>query len=141
MIREQLLLTMKSKYGDTFSVGEPKEFIALFPAKHEKVGSLMIYEGSEYLTLVIEKVTHDHVYYNPMDEQEKIDQSVTYQTMEFLDHMFNDRVLMGLAKDMMGGVLTTVNWGEPEDCMEPGYDYFLWSGPIPNFAEGENDTG
>ena len=73
MIREHLLQALKSKYGDTFTIGKPAEFIALFPAKHEKVGSLVIYEDSEYLTYVIENVTHDHVYYNPEDNQEKDD--------------------------------------------------------------------
>ena len=102
MIREHLLQALKSKYGDTFTIGEPAEFIALFPAKHEKVGSLMIYEDIEYLTYVIENIAHDHVYFNPEDDQEQMDHTVTTQTMEFLDDLFNDRILMGLAKNLMG---------------------------------------
>lgn len=141
MIRDLLIPALKEKYGGSFKIGELNEFIALFPAKHEKVGSLMIYEGSEYLTLVIEKVAHDHVYYDPKEDQEKIDQSVTKQTMEFLDDLFNDRVLMGLAKNLMGTIMNTIHWGEPKDFMYPGYDYFLWSGPIPNYKEIEDDTG
>ncbi|MFO7826473.1 MAG: hypothetical protein R6V72_21235 [Cyclobacterium sp.] len=135
MIRDQLIPALKEKYGDTFTVGEPNEFIALFPAKHEKVGRLMLYEGEEYLTFVIEKVAHDHVYFDPNEEQEKIDQSVTTQTMEFLDDLFNDRILMGLAKDLMGTSIMALKWGEPKDFMQPGFDYFLWSGPIGDITE------
>jgi hypothetical protein len=101
----------------------------------------MIYEGSEYLTFVIENVAHDHVYFNPEEDQEKIDQSVTNEIMEFLDNLFNDRVLMGLAKNLMGTMLTTLRWGEPKDFMEPDFDYFLWSGPIPNPTEENNNRG
>jgi hypothetical protein len=76
MIRNRLIPALKEKYGDSFEIGKPSEFIALFPAKHEKVGRLMLYEGKEYLTFVIKNVAHDHVYFDPNEEQEKIDRSV-----------------------------------------------------------------
>lgn len=80
----------------------------------------MVYEDLDYLTYVIEHVTHGHINFNSMDDQEKIDLSVTRKTMEFLDNLFNDRVLIGIAKDRMGSVLTTLTCGEPENFMEPG---------------------
>ena len=65
MIRDQLIPALKEKYGDSFEIGKPSLFIALFPGKHEKVGRLMLYEREEYLTFVIENVAPDHVYYDP----------------------------------------------------------------------------
>jgi len=135
MIRDQLIPALKEKYGNTFEVGDPSEFIAIFPAKHEKVGRLMVYESKEYLTFVIEKVAHDHVYFDPNEDQEKIDHEVTAQAMTFLDDLFSDRVLMGLAKNLMGTSMMVLNWGEPKDFMQPGFDYFLWSGPIGDVKE------
>lgn len=89
--------------------------------------------------MVIEKVADDQVYYDPKVGRQKIHQSVTTLTIKFLDELFNYRVLMGLAKDVMGSILTTLNWGKPEDFMEPGYDFFLLSRPIPNLIEENND--
>ena len=135
MIRDILSPALKAKYGGSFEVGYASEFIALFPDRHVKVGRLMVYEDKEYLTFVIENVAHDHVYFDPNEDQEKIDHKVTAQAMAFLDDLFSHRVLMELAKDLMGTSMMVLNCGEPKDFMQPGFDYFLWSGPIGDETE------
>lgn len=135
-IRDQLISAMKAKYGDAFLEGDPTEFIALFPAKHEKVGLLMVYEEEDSITFAIEKVTHDHVYFR--DNYGKINSNLTIvlECMQFLDELFNDKLLLGIQKDLMGTVIIPLFvTPDPKDHMEPEYDYFLWSGPIPNPTE------
>jgi hypothetical protein len=128
---------MKERYGDSFEVGSPSsDCIALFPAKHEKVGCLIIYEDEDSITFVIEKVTHDHVYFQ--DNYGKINSNLTIvlECMQFLDELFNDKLLLGLQKDLMGTVIIPLFvTDDPYPHMEPHYDYFVWSGPLPNPTE------
>jgi hypothetical protein len=141
-IRDQLIPALKAKYGDTFEVGDPSEFIAMFPAKHEKVGRLMLYEAEDYLTYVIEHVAHDHIYFDNFDGTYKPVYSVVREAMQYVDELFDDRILMGLQKDLMGGtIIPLFAEDDPYAFMEPHYDYFVWSGPLDNPTEDNGSPG
>lgn len=135
-IRDQLLPVLRAKYGDAFQEGDSTEFIALFPAKHEKVGRLMLYQEEDSLTYVIEHVAHDHIYFDNFDGTMKSVPSIVREAMGFLDELFGDKLLMGIQKDLMGTVIIPLFvTDDPYAHMEPQYDYFLWSGPLPNPTE------
>jgi len=136
IIHDHLLPALRKKYGDTFKEGKPLEFIALFPAKHEKVGSLLVYENEDSIIFVIEQITHDHLYFENNDGTLKYIPSIVREAIQYVDELFDDRLLMGLQKDLMGStIIPLFAEDDPYTFMEPHYDYFVWSGPLPNPTE------
>lgn len=141
MMHDHLLHALRKKYGDTFREGDPLDFIALFPAKHEKVGRLMVYEEEDSITFAIEKVTHDHIYFRNNYGKMNSNPTIVFECMQFLDELFNDKLLMGVQKDLMGTVIIPLFvTPDPKDHMEPEFNYFLWSGPIANPTK-KNEPG
>ncbi len=135
-IREQVLEILHEKYPGQFIVGEPWDYIALFPAKHEKVGYLKLYQDIEFITYVVQYVNHGHL---NCPEDETPDYTANYmkwEVVELLEDLLNDNMLFGVDRGLTFSMgiprCPPENW---EDYMEPGVDYFVWSGPIPNLAE------
>lgn len=142
MFREQLLQAMNTKYGDTFKIGDPMEYVAQFPTKHKKVGRLRVYEEEMEVTFEIEHIAHDHIYFTENDGKIKSDRQIIRESMGFLDELFTDKLLLGLQKDLIGTVIVPLFvTKDPEAHMEPEYDYYLWSGPLHNPTEVGKDTG
>lgn len=136
MIHDYLLPALRKKYGDAFVEGNPLEFIAQFPAKHEKVGSLLVYENEDSIIFELENISHDHLYFENNDGTLRYIPSIVREAMQYVEELFDDRILMGLQKDLMGSVIIPLfEEDDPYAFMEPQYDYFVWSGPLDNSAE------
>jgi hypothetical protein len=132
MIRDKLVPLLKQQYGGaSVTFGSPPDPIAIFPAKHPRVGDLSISDDGDEVTIYIGDITHGHFHpYDPSLAQEEIDARVTDEVLEFLADLFADRYL--LSKSRQDGSAGFEYWDLDRGSIqrEPDTDYFTWSGPI-----------
>ena len=77
------------------------------------------------------EITHGH--FNPYDEVEddaEREQWIVDEMIEFLDALFDDRVLLYRSPDRRMGGWTIFDDNIDKSVMEQGREYFVWSGPV-----------
>ncbi len=135
-IREETLEELHKRYPGQFIEGNPWDYIAIFPAKHEKVGELKLYQAIKDITYVIPYITHGHLSYPEDDTPEYAANYMKWSVVDFLEDLFNDNMLLAIDRDLtFSFAIPQCSVSQREGFMEPGVDYFVWSGPIPNLAE------
>lgn len=135
-IRKETVKELHKQYPGQFIEGKPWDHIALFPAKHERVGYLELYQRIDNITYVIQYISHGHLFCPKDNTPDYIAHYMKGSVIEFLEDLFNDNMLPGVDRDL-GFSLAFPHCpsDEWETYMETGVDYFVWSGPIPNLAE------
>ncbi|MEO6394069.1 MAG: hypothetical protein ABIP75_19600 [Pyrinomonadaceae bacterium] len=131
MIRDKLVPLIRLKYGDrSIQSDEQPGPVAVFPAKHPRVGDLQIYDHGEEVTIYFSELTHGH--FNPYEselKQEQIDELVANEVMEFLDDLFADRYLLWKSRTGNSDGFQLIDPSLEPIAYRPDTDYFTWSGP------------
>lgn len=141
-IREETLKELHKQYPGQFIKGKPWDHIALFPAKHERVGYLKLYLDNDGVTFVIQYVSQRHISCPHDYTLEKAANYIKCSVMELLEDLFKDNMLLGVDRDLSFSLaIPHCSPSDRKDYMEPGVDYFVWSGHIPIYKEIEDDTG
>ena len=110
--------------------GEPPDPVATFPAAHAAVGDVAILDEGGEATVLIGKLTHTH--FNPYDASlsaKEVAEQVTSSVVDFLEALFDDRVVIWVATDGGSGGWSTLEPDAPVR-LRPGARNFVWSGPI-----------
>jgi len=132
MIRDHLIPALREAFPALpFTPGLPPAPVAVFPAKHPKVGDVRVFDHGEEATVLVGEITHGH--FNPYDEslsEQQVAERVAADVVEFLKALFSDQVLLyRSANRRIGGWQVLGEGTTPERC--PKRQYFVWSGPVP----------
>lgn len=103
---------------------------AVFPPVHPDIGPVTVSDECDEITIEIGGFTHNH--YNrfgfDLSERERV-LAITEDVLDFLQQLFNDRVLLYRnTREVYGGCRVL----GPDEDIPPagkGVEYFLWSGP------------
>jgi hypothetical protein len=130
-ISDVLLPVLEERFpGRGLRRGVAPDPVATFPAAHAAVGDLAILDDGGEATVFIGELTHSH--FNPYDASltpKELAEEVTRAVVDFLEALFDDRVVIWLASDGASGGWSTLESGAPPDS-HPGARNFVWSGPI-----------
>ena len=131
MIRDRLIPLLKEIYPDAdWKSGESPDPIATFNAIHPDVGDLNIWDHGQEATIAIGTLTHGHFNpYEPEYSQDKIDEEVTEDVLEFLNSVFSDKVLIWKSKDESRGGWQRLDLGGEVRQFKDDEEYYVWSGP------------
>ncbi len=133
MIRKRLLPLLKQHYPSRpFIFSEPPDPIARLPLAHPGLGELQIFDDGDEATIYLTEITHGH--FNPYDitDGNARDEWIVSQVIEFLDSLFDDRVLFFRTPDRRMGGWTVFDGDLTKLHLESGREYFCWSKPISN---------
>ena len=138
MIRDKLIPLLERKYGEQMlRVGSSPNAIAVFPAKHPRVGELSILDDGDEATIYIGDITHGH--FNPYDAsltQERIEIEVAESVRDFLEDMFADKYLLWKSHDNGSGGWQHRDYMDRPLQRRENTEYFVWSGPFEISGDG-----
>jgi hypothetical protein len=130
MISEILLPALHERFGERgMQPGRSSNEVAIFPAVHPEVGDVTIWDDGYEATVEIGDITHGH--FNPYDDSlssEQVPKRVSDDVVEFLQDMFEDKVLLWKARDGRSGGWCMLE--QNDSLMEGDVLTYLWSGPI-----------
>ena len=128
MIRDLLIPALRERYPQV-QTGEPPHAIAVFEAPHSGIGTLAIRDDEDEATVVLGQLTHFHIFpHDPDLSQMEADQAVTDETLDFLEALFADEVVVWEAADRRQSGITYIDPAKPPE-LPPGAASFVWSGP------------
>ncbi|REJ68189.1 MAG: hypothetical protein DWQ31_08640 [Planctomycetota bacterium] len=132
MLRDQIQSILKERYGSiSFEFGGPSESVVRVASCCQDIGELQIYDDGDEATIYVTEVTHGH--FNPYDATQgeaELVQWIVDEVVEFLDALFEDRVLLYRSPDRgMGGWIMFDDAIDKSE-MVAGREYFVWSGPV-----------
>ena len=134
MISDTLLPALHERFPDRgLQSGSSPNEVAVFPAAHPEVGNVSIWDDGDEATVGIGEITHGH--FNPYDDSltsEQIAKRVTEDVIEFLQALFNDRVLLWKSRDGGSGGWRILAHNTDGSLMEGDDLTYLWSGPVKN---------
>ena len=137
---DTFLATLIARFSDHgLQVGTPPDPVAVFPAKHPKVGPLRVWapgrRGGVAARLQIGEILNDEV--SNYDAHLPFDQRVervTSHVVRFLDHLFSDRLLFWKSSDepRRGGWRERGAAGHTEPLVldDRVYETYVWSSPL-----------
>ncbi|TAG78340.1 MAG: hypothetical protein EAZ21_12950 [Betaproteobacteria bacterium] len=132
MLLQKLAIRFSEKFPDqTFRLGEKNNAARLvIPAKNSEFGDIEIEQEGEELILVAGHLTHVHFasYDNELSPAEKYT-TIVDEILEFLDAVFNDRVVFW-SKHRSGGGCYVVDADHDWSKSELEGNEFVWSGPL-----------
>src|ERR1051326_6972758 len=102
----------------------------VIPARHPKVGDVVIWEDGEEATVFIGALTHHHV--NPYDTGLTPEQRAAWIAADvaaFTSDLLSDRILIWRASGRGGW--TKVDERPARAPATPAREWFVWSGPLP----------
>jgi hypothetical protein len=134
MIRDVLLPMLEQRFPERgLRRGLPPEPIAVFPAIHEAVGDVSIWDDGEEATVGVGTITHGH--FNPYDSSltaEQVAIQVSEDVVGFLEDLFADKVLLWKSPDNASGGWRILGDDGRSSLMDSNDITFLWSGPVRN---------
>jgi hypothetical protein len=128
-IRNALLTELTRRFGDeSFLPGETPEDVAVFPAAHPAVGSVIVSDDGDEASVTIGTITHGH--FNDFDLPiEAAAPVIATAVAEFLERLFAGRVLLWKSRSGSSG-----GWRDLDEDETPkprrGAQTFLWQGPV-----------
>jgi hypothetical protein len=110
-------------------VGMRPDPVAVFPAVCDGVGDVLILDGGDEATVVVQNITHHHE--NPYDASlvgEERYEWITRRVVAFLLELFDDRILLW-SRDagQRGGGWIRLGADATEDGAPHDADVFVWS--------------
>ena len=103
----------------------------VIPAKHTEVGDISIWDDGSEATLVLGEITHGHFAdYTPNISAEEAERTISETLVQFLEALFDDRVLLWKQPSGSGGWRMLPGSDLPHVRSDAGTQYYLWSGPI-----------
>lgn len=129
LIRTALLHELSARFGEAaFRPGDAEEEIAVFPAAHPEVGSVVVSDDGDEVSVTIGSITHGHfnAFDYPLAQAAPI---IATAVADFLEALFADRVLLWSSRSGSSG-----GWRELGDDEKPsprrGAYTFVWRGPV-----------
>jgi hypothetical protein len=123
---------LQKKYpGQDFLTGSSPDLIAVFAAKHPKVGDLSIRDYAGEALVSIGDLTHGHFsnHDSNLSEDDAAGENAE-EVLDFLEAFFADKYLVWKSrKDGSGGWQHLEYMDKPLE-REKDTDYFVWSGPF-----------
>jgi hypothetical protein len=134
MIRDSLIPALRQRYPSVkFTFFDSPQPFARVASHHGDIGDLEIYDDGDEATVAITQITHGHFNpYQKMPESER-DKWIAEAVIEFLDALFDDRVLFYRSPDRRGGGWQIHNEKIDRSRPVPGtehYECFVWSGSV-----------
>ena len=129
IIGEALAAELIARFGaGAFGPGEFPDEIAVFPAAHPTVGSVIVRDDGDEATVTIGAITHGH--FNNFDKPvEEAAPEVATRVADFLEQLFAGRVLLWRSRAGLSGGWEGLDEGErPKPRL--GAETFLWQGPL-----------
>jgi hypothetical protein len=134
MIRDVLQPALQSKFPNRgFRTDDSPNAIGIFPAAHEEVGEVTIWDDGDEATVAIGDITHGH--FNLYDENlapEEIEKRVTEDVVGFLTDLFADRIILWKSPDGRSGGWRILGDDNRYSIMDSDDQTYLWSGPVRN---------
>ncbi len=129
-ISEVLLPALEAAFpASGLRVATTENLVAVFPAACSEVGGVLIYDDGDEATVDIENITHYH--FNPYDSEispYELALWVTNEVVEFLQALFDDRVLLWSRQQGRGGGGSLQPYeGVIPDYLPEDADIFVWS--------------
>ena len=134
MIRDSLMPALKPHFPHiAFEFLDSSQPFARVTPSHEGIGDLEIYDDGDEATVVITQVTHGHFNpYEKMPDAER-DKWIVEAVIEFLNALFDDRVLLYRTPGQRSGGWQVHNERIDRSRPVPGtehYECFVWSGAV-----------
>ena len=128
-ISDVLIPELRAKFADRgLRCGSSPDPIAVFPAQCEGLDDLKILDDGDEVTIYLGDVTHGHV--NPYEEattSEAAARWITTEVVEFLEELFEDRVVFwGIREGGSGGWQMSFNGDIPRSIPREA-EVFVWS--------------
>jgi|SRR5260221_6844447 len=132
MIRDLLVAKIKDRFPNRpFSQGTPPEAIVIFPAAHDEVGALSVYDDGNEARVEIAKITHGH--FGCWDEglsQTEREMDIAESVVDFVDQVFNEKVIFFLRTDGRVGGWQMLKPDGTRHEKKPEMSYYSWAGPL-----------
>ena len=134
MIRDSLIPALRQRYpGVAFTFFDSPQPFARVASGDGEIGDLEIYDDGDEATVALTQVTHGH--FNPYKRMPDRDRNswVTEAVIEFLDALFDDRVLFYRMPGRRGGGWQIHHEKIDRSQPVPGtehYECFVWSGSV-----------
>jgi hypothetical protein len=138
-IADVLLPALKARFpGRGLRCGESPDPVAIFPAAHEAVGDVSILDDGDEATVLLGCLTHSHFNYSDSTHSKKERaEEITATVLEFLEALFDDKVLIWVAVDRGSGGWARIGPGS-SIALRQGAKNFVWSGPIDTIGESKS---
>jgi len=103
---------------------------AVFPAEHQDVGDLEIFDDGWELTVVAGKFTHGHFsnYEETLSEEQKAEKIVE-DVSAFLEKLFTDQIILW-GSHRGGGGWRVRNAAQESNFIQPTGAFYVWSGSL-----------
>jgi hypothetical protein len=138
MIRGVLLPRLEEAFPGAFTRKDGSdELIAVFPAAHEEVGEVSVWDDGWEATVSIGTITHLH--FNPYDpslSEVEVAKVVSDEVIDFLRALFADEVLLWKSSDGRSGGSRMLSAQGLTDTPGACDRRYLWSGPLPGTQGG-----
>src|SRR5438094_4933911 len=129
MIRDVLLPALLANFPNRgFRTDDAPNAIGVFPAAHEKVGDVTIWDDGNEATIGVGDITHGH--FNPYDDtltEQQTAERVTSDVVAFLTDLFADRVLLWKSPDGGSGGWRILGHDNRYSIMDADDLTYLWS--------------
>lgn len=136
MIRDVLLPALQQHFpGRGLQINPDSNPIATFPAAHAAVGAVTVWEEGVEATVIIEHLAHSHFSLDePNLSHTEIDRQITENVVDFLEALFQDRVLFWISSDQNAGGWHRLDLMAETPLLSREGSHYVWSGPIADLA-------
>lgn len=131
MLHETIVENLKKEFpASGIAINEPPQPIAVFAAQQDAVGKAFVYVDGGEAIVEIEKITHGHFanYDEKLSEEER-NQQIAEAVVDFLEALFDDRVLLFVNEDSRIGGWRRLDLTEDVGPLSPDYRHYFWSKP------------
>jgi hypothetical protein len=135
-MKEALIEALKSSFPDrSFETGADSSVVAVFRGAHPEVGDLVIWnDGDDAVRISIEHITHGHFADYDASPSEHVKAHIVSSVIEFLQALFEDRVLLWRAFGGSAGGWRVYESREAIPKRGLVRKRFVWSGPVDGAA-------
>ena len=123
-----MLPALRARFPNrAFVLGRAPTEIATFPAAHPGFGDLVIHDDAHEATIVLGTLMHTHIgsHYSTRTPEER-DRAVVEDVLEFLNDLFEDRIVVWCVPGKSGGYYYI---GRKSARVPQTATMFVWSGP------------
>ena len=131
-MKEALINALESSFPDrSFEMSADSSIVAVFRAAHPEVGDLVIWDdGDDAVRISIEHITHGHFATYEALPSEDATAHVVSSVIEFLQALFEDRVLLWRAFGGSAGGWRVYESRQAIPKRGLVRERFVWSGPV-----------
>jgi len=132
MISDYLIVKIKDRFpNQPFAQGIAPKAVITFPAVHNEVGDLEIYDDGTEARIHITKITHGHFgcWDENLNETER-EKDIAESVVDFVKQVFSCKVIFFSRMDGRVGGWQTLKADGTRHEKKPAMKYYSWSGPL-----------